>query len=121
MSLPSPAAYRDAGKDNGRILIRPNGYEYSKVKEEVKCTHYVCRDNNKFGCKVTAAITKPEDMIVRISGEHNHDNNLVKKAADDVVSAAVSEAARNMTVSPRTVLGNVINTLQDNDCCHWSP
>ena len=93
MSLPSPAAYRDAGKNNGRILIGPNGYEYSNVKEEVKCTHYVCRDKNKFGCKVTAVVAKPEDMIVRISGENNHDNNLVKKAADDVVSAAVSECS----------------------------
>ena len=47
-------------------------------------------------------------MIVQILGEHNHDNNLLKNDANDVVSRAVSEAVRNMPVSPWTVWRNVI-------------
>ena len=51
-------------------------------------------------------------MLVRISGDHNHDNDIAKKTVKDKENQAVEEAARNPTVSPRTVLANLTNNLR---------
>ena len=50
-------------------------------------------------------------MVVRISGEHNHDSNIVKKATTSMVKTAVKEAAKNLTVAPKTILQNVTNEV----------
>ena len=111
MSLPYPAIYEDAGWNKGKILIDQNGFEYTKMKEEKKRIHYGCRERRKYSCKVTAGVTKEDGMVVRISGEHNHDSNIVKKATTSMVKTAVKEAAKNLTVAPKTILQNVTNEV----------
>ena len=54
-------------------------------------------------------------MLVRISGDHNHDNDIAKKNVKDKENQAVEEAARNPTVSPRTVLANLTNNLRSSN------
>lgn len=110
MELPVPASYKDA-KQGGKILLCPDGYEFTKVKTETAKVHYVCRKKTKFGCKVTAAVATKDDMIVRITGEHVHDNDLVKTAVMEKENEAVKSAARNPTVSPRTALANLTNDV----------
>ena len=114
MDLPIQAKYRDA-KCGGKILQSPDGYEYSKSKDDGKRIHFFCRGRKKYDCKVTAAVTSHDNMIVRVSGEHNHDNDLMRKTANDKENEAVCSAARNPTVSPRTVLANLTSELRANN------
>ena len=46
-------------------------------------------------------------MVVRMFGEHNHDNYLSAKKDCEKEKEAIKEAARNPTVSPTTLLGNL--------------
>ena len=113
MSLPYPAIYKATGRNNGKILIDQNGFEYTKMKEEKKRIHYGCCERRKYFCKVTAGVTKEDGMVVRISGEHNHDSNIVTKATKSMVKTAVKEAAKNIIVAPNTILQNVTNEVMD--------
>ena len=92
-------------------MIDQNVFEYTKVKEEEKRIHYGCHERRKNSCKVTACVTKEDGMVVRISGEHNHDSNIDMKVTKPIVKTAVMEAAKNLTVAPKTILQNVINEV----------
>ena len=52
-------------------------------------------------------------MIVRVSNEHNHDNDLVEEAVRNIVEEKVAAAAENPTFSPRSafmdITKNVLN------------
>ena len=58
-----------------------------------------CRMHHKYGCKATAAVDLEENMVVRLSDEHNHDTDITIKRVEEIEKQAVEEAARNPTVS----------------------
>ena len=78
MDLPVPAHFKHA-KQGGKLLLCPEGYEFNKVKEDKDRIHFVCRMKKKYGCKVTAAVTVADNMLVRMSGDHNHDTDIAVK------------------------------------------
>ena len=80
MELPVPAVYKPA-KNGGKILIIDGVHEFNKNKDDGKKIHYVCRQKYSKGCKVTAAVNKENDLVVRVTGDHNHDTDLLKKVA----------------------------------------
>ena len=110
MDLPFPASYQDA-KNGGKILLTPDSYEYSVSKTEEKRTHCVCLMKTKYKCRVTAAVARDTDMVVRVSGEHNHDTDLSKKLGTEMRDEAVKAATSLPTVVPRTVTANLTNTM----------
>ena len=73
--------------------------------------HFICRMKTRYGCKVTAAVTKEDNMLVRITGEHIHDTDIAVKKVREKENDAIEEAARNPTVSPRSVLANLTANL----------
>ena len=50
-------------------------------------------------------------MLVRITGEHTHDTDIAVKKVREKENDAIEEAARNPTVSPRSVLANLTANL----------
>ena len=112
MDLPVPAHFKHA-KQGGQLLLCPDGYEFNKAKTETSRVHYVCRMKKKYGCKVTAAVTPQDNMLVRMSGVHNHDTDLAAKRVREKENQAIQEAARNPTVSPRSALANLTNELME--------
>ena len=64
MELPQPAVYKPA-KNGGRNLIVDSVHEFSKNKDDGKKTFYVCRQKTSTGCKVTAAVCKDTDQVVK--------------------------------------------------------
>ena len=50
-------------------------------------------------------------MITQINGEHEHDNDLLKVQVQALEKEAVENAANNVMVAPRTVLGNLSNNI----------
>ena len=112
MALPVPAHYKHA-KQGGQLLLCPDGFEFSKAKAEASRVHYVCRMKKKYGCRVTAAVRTADNMLVRVSGIHSHDTDLSVKRVQDKENQAIQEAARNPTVSPRSVLANLANELME--------
>lgn len=116
MELPIQAVYKSA-KNGGQTLLTPDGYEFAKGKDAGTRIHFFCRGKTRFGCKVTAAVVPAKsetdtDMLVRVTGEHTHDNDIAKKTARDKENEAISAACSLPTVAPRTILGNVINQLK---------
>ena len=106
MDLPVLAHFKHA-KQGGKVLLCPEGYEFNKVKEDTGRIHFVCRMKKKYGCKVTAAVTVADNMLVRMTGVHNHDTDLTVKKVQEKEKDAIKEGAKNPTVSPRTVLANL--------------
>ena len=105
-----PAAYKEA-KNGGRILICPDGFKYSKVKEQVKRAYYKCRNHKKDNCHVVTTVTKEDDMIVRMAGTHNHAAKSSNSDANEVVDTAVREAVTNLSLSPRKVAASILAQL----------
>ena len=107
MDLPYLAQFKHA-KQGGTWLVTSDGHEFrrQRVATGKKC-HYACRMAKKYNCKVTAAVEVATNMVTRKTGEHNHDTDLAAKKVRGQENEAIQEAARNPTVLPRTVLGNL--------------
>ena len=82
MALPVPAHYKHANQ-GGQLLLCPDGFEFNKAKSESSRVQYVCRMKKKDGCKVTAAVTTEDNMLVGVSGVHTHDTDLSVKRVRD--------------------------------------
>ena len=52
-------------------------------------------------------------MIVRVAGEHNHDNSLLESAVKKIVKDKTEEAANNKNILPRTLRLFSINQNAD--------
>lgn len=50
-------------------------------------------------------------MITRISGEHNHDSDLMKEAVKEKVAEKIKSAVENPTLTPRTVFMDLTNSV----------
>ena len=61
--------------------------------------HYLCHMGTKCSCNVTPVVQKDANMVVRMSGSMIMALICRKKEKE-----GIEEAARNTTVSPRTVL-----------------
>ena len=96
-------------KQDGKILIYKQ-FQYNKHQKDGNRIHYRCRDRSKFQCRAT--ISTDSGNVVRCSGEHNHDSELMKRYAKMEEKNAIKDAARNPTVAPKTILGNLTNKLQ---------
>ena len=53
------------------------------------------------------------DTIVRVSGDHNHDSDLVSTAVDKVVKEHHKAAASNQTINQRTVYEDVTASIMN--------
>ena len=49
-------------------------------KKEGKRKYYICPRKVDLNCPVAISLDIDTDMIVRVSNEHNHDNDLVEEA-----------------------------------------
>ena len=105
-----PAAYKEV-KNGGKILICPDGFKYSKVKEQTKRAYYKCRNHKKDNCQVVTSVTKEDDMIVRMVGTHNHAAKSSSSDAFEVVENAVREAITNLSLSPKNVAADILAQL----------
>ena len=112
--LPVDAIWIKAKKGGGRILLDPNGFRLRFKKEENGRKYFVCTKKDVCLCPVKVSLDVNEDKIVRVTGEHTHDNDLVKEMVDKVVCEKVNEAVSNPTVSPRTVFQNITSHILNN-------
>ena len=55
---------------------------------------------------------KERGVVVRTTGDHTHDSDLLKKAVKTQELNSIRNAASNPTVSTRTVLGNLANQIE---------
>ena len=56
-------------------------------------------------------MTVADNMLVRMSGDHNHDTDIAVKKVKEKENNAIKEGAKNPTVSPRSVLANLTTEL----------
>ena len=103
-------SYEDT-KQGGKFLVYQH-FEYNKHQKDGKRIHYRCRERAKYQCKATLAVSVDTGTVVRVSGEHNHDSDVLKKYVKNEEKKAIRLAANYPTVAPRTVLGNLSNKLQ---------
>ena len=107
-----PAVYKPA-KNGGHILVINGVHEFNNNKDDGKKVHYVCRLTTRFGRKVTAAVCKATDHVVRVHGDHLHDTDLLNKIAIEKEEEAVKTAAQVPTVPPCTIMANLVAQLQN--------
>ena len=64
-SLPALAVWEDAKRNNGKILVCPDGFKFNIGKKGEKKTFLHCI-KKKDGCRVTATVDKIADMLIDI-------------------------------------------------------
>ena len=116
----TPAKYIDAKRNKGKLLVDNEHHQYNLAKRGEKKTWWICSRKSEIGCKVTATVLvrKNEDdvdKIIEIRGTHEHDSDLVKKAAMAVVQNHVNKAATDLHIKPRNVLANITSELQNKE------
>lgn len=98
-------------KQGGKHIVDAQQMEYRVTRRKEHKTYYQCVMKNKNMCPATAIVSNETDDIVQLSGEHNHDSDLLKRKVRARENDAIKEAATNSSVSPRSVLGNITNEV----------
>ena len=111
--MEAQAAVYLTAKQNGKILQDKSLFTYTKYKVRGSSVYYYCSKKTVYNCKVTAKVdlSMEPNMITQINGEHEHDNDLLKVQVQALEKQAVENAANNVMVAPRTVLGNLSNNI----------
>ena len=112
VQLPVPASFI-AAQCGGKILVAPDGYQFRKQIKYQMRTFYRCCRRIKDGCSVSAAVTNSDQMLVRISGQHNHHPGLLRNIVKELTNSAIEEAVANPTLLARDVLANISNKLEN--------
>ena len=75
--FPTKAEWVDGKKGQGNILLDQQGFRMRLKKKEGKRKYYICPRKVDLNCPVAISLDIDTDMIVRVSNEHNHENDLV--------------------------------------------
>ena len=86
------------------------GMLYYLSKRRENKSYYFCTEKKTLSCGATAVVDNTTEMIIKMSGEHAHDSNLMQRNVRDLEEQDVSKAADNHN-APRSVLGNLTNTI----------
>ena len=103
------AEYVPARK-GGRHLRDEQGMIYYLSKRRENKSYYFCTEKKNLSCQVTAVVENSTEMIIKISGEHVHDSNILHRKVWHLEEQAIKNAADNH-YTPRSVLGNLTNTV----------
>ena len=89
--FPCPAVYVPAKRNGGQLLTDPDNFIYNVSRKTDKTVYYVCQKLKQHGCKVMATVKKSEngDVIMERRGEHEHDTDLLKEKAKQVLREEV--------------------------------
>ena len=60
---------------------------------------------------MTLSVDVATGTVVKVKGEHLHDNDLIKKIVRAAEQEAIDYAAKNQTVPTRTVVENLTNKV----------
>ena len=99
---------------NAKFLVDENNYEYKISSKIGENTFWKCRRTVSEKCRARAITCTLVDgeYLKKVSGEHTHSSKLMKRRISAVESLYVQNAARNLTIPCRTILGEITNHLQ---------
>ena len=97
-------------RKGGRHLRDQQGMSYSLSKRREKKSYYFCVEKKILSCPATAVVDNSTEMIIKISGDHVHDSNILQKKVRNLEEQAIKSAAEHHN-APRCVLGHLTNTI----------
>ena len=65
-------------RKGGRHLRDEQGMIYSLSKRRENKSYYFCSEKKNLSCPATAVVENSTDMIIKISGDHAHDSNILQ-------------------------------------------
>ena len=113
-SLPCKAKWVDPVKGKHKLLECPLGFQYHLKKTTKYRKLYYCSKHNS-GCPVRASLVIETDELVRIEGEHNHDNGIIEKLVKKVVKENFDAAVQNRTITPRNAAQQISEQLMQSN------
>jgi hypothetical protein len=92
-----------------------SGYVYKKTKSvpSTDKTYWQCVWKRKYSCPVTLVTTDSTMKVFKLSGNHNHSNQLLEKSVRDVEEKKIKMAALVPSIAPRTILGEISMNLEE--------
>ena len=118
IALPSKAVWVSPvkkGSKSNRILLDPLGFRMHYKKTDYKKKYFHCAHKFDMKCPVKVSLDVSSDMITGWRGEHTHDNELIENDVKKIVREKVSNAAENPSISPRTVMQDITNSVLKSD------
>ena len=96
---------------NKKVLVI-NNFEYI-LKKNVG--YWVCRNKKSAMCHASAhTITiDGQQFVKKVQGEHHHSSQIIKRKVMNLEKEYVKNAANNLTIVCRTVLGEISQNLQN--------
>ena len=107
LQLPMQAVWVDSQKNKKKLLLDPYSVPLFFKSKETSRAYYVCSKKKAHNCPVSVSLDVKTDMIVRVTGNHTHDSELVSNAVKKVVEDKLEAAKANPTISPRSVFSNI--------------
>ena len=104
------AEYVPARK-GGRYLRDQQGMIYFLRKRRENKTYYFCTEKKNLTCPATAVVEDSTEMIIKISGDHAHDNNILQSKVRHLEEQAIRNAA--LALSHDTNLTSNRNMARD--------
>ena len=81
---PYTAVFRDGQKVGSKVLVLADGFPMSRANVENDNAYFFCRS-----CNVKATVKISTNMVTRVKGEHDHDNDLCKDFAKKFEKEAI--------------------------------
>ena len=100
--LPCSARWITGRKEGSRVLIDPYSTRLAYKNSKGNKKFYTCIHTKDLDCPVRVTLNSDTDEIIRLSGEHNHDSDLMKEAVHQKYTDAVQNAIDNPTLPNRT-------------------
>ena len=97
-------------RKGGRHLRDHQGMLYYLSKRRENKSYYFCVERKNLSCQSTAVVDNSTEMIIKMSGEHIHDSNILQRNVRHLEEQAIMKAADNRN-APRSVLANLTNTI----------
>ena len=111
VNLPSPARWIAGRKAGSQVLLDPYNVRLKLKVTDTKNKFFWCSRTKDLNCPVTVTLDKATNCITRISGEHNHDSNLMKEAVKEMYMETVKNTVENPTIAPRTAFMDLTNSV----------
>ena len=111
VNLPSPARWIAGRKAGSQVLLDPYNVRLKLKVTDTKNKFFWCSRTKDLGCPVRVTLDRATDCITRISGEHNHDSNLMKEAVKEMYLETVKNAVENPTIAPQTAFMDLTNSV----------
>ena len=107
LHFPRKAVWVDSQKNKKKLLLDPYSVPLFFKSKKTSRAYYVCSKKKAHNCPVSVSLDVKTDMIVRVTGNHTHDSEIVSDITSEVLSNSNTADGLSCTPKYKTLAENI--------------